>query len=98
MLLLSAANLHLAKSILQRIRKHGIHPTRFILTVTVAAQRMSLWQRLKIQPQAVPFPEYALRNRYRVSTSAYGLGQIADSNQTPLGLHRIAEKIGGGQP
>ncbi|MBU6401970.1 MAG: L,D-transpeptidase [Verrucomicrobia bacterium] len=26
------------------------------------------------------------------------MGQLADSNRTPLGLHRIAEKIGGGWP
>jgi hypothetical protein len=41
---------------------------------------------------------YALRRRYLVSTSRFGLGQKSGSNQTPLGLHCIAEKIGGGQP
>ena len=41
---------------------------------------------------------YDLRRRYRVSTSRFGVGQRAESNKTPLGLHRIAEKIGGGQP
>ena len=39
-----------------------------------------------------------MRKKYVVSTSAYGIGQIADSNQTPLGLHRVARKIGGGYP
>src|SRR6185295_16599266 len=32
------------------------------------------------------------------STSRFGVGQVEDSNRTPLGLHRIAEKIGGGWP
>jgi hypothetical protein len=36
--------------------------------------------------------------RYRISTSRFGLGQTENSNQTPLGLHRIAQKIGGGWP
>lgn len=32
------------------------------------------------------------------STSKFGIGQRAGSNRTPLGLHRIAQKIGGGWP
>jgi lipoprotein-anchoring transpeptidase ErfK/SrfK len=34
------------------------------------------------------------RAPYRASTSRYGIGQEENSNKTPLGLHRIAEKIG----
>ncbi len=41
---------------------------------------------------------YSLRKECLISTSAYGVGQLMDSNQTPLGLHRVARKIGGGQP
>jgi L,D-transpeptidase YbiS len=41
---------------------------------------------------------FRLRRRYLVSTSRYGAGQVVDSHRTPLGLHRIAEKIGGGWP
>jgi L,D-transpeptidase YbiS len=37
-------------------------------------------------------------HRYPVSTSKYGTGSRNDSNQTPLGLHRIKEKIGGAMP
>ena len=33
---------------------------------------------------------------FRCSTSRFGISQIAGSNGTPLGLHRIAEKIGAG--
>ncbi len=36
--------------------------------------------------------------RFRCSTSRFGIGQDAGSDCTPLGLHRIAEKIGGGWP
>ncbi len=35
---------------------------------------------------------------YSVSTSAKGIGNRKDSNQTPHGVHRIKQKIGGGQP
>ena len=35
---------------------------------------------------------------YPVSTSRYGLGQHQGSFQTPVGIHRIAQKIGDGEP
>ncbi len=35
---------------------------------------------------------------YPVSTSKYGIGSEAGSNKTPLGLHRIKNKIGDGAP
>ena len=37
-----------------------------------------------------------LRKTYPVSTSRHGLGSKEKSHKTPLGAHRIAEKIGGG--
>jgi len=37
-------------------------------------------------------------HRYPVSTSKYGTGTRNGSNQTPLGLHRIKDKIGGALP
>jgi hypothetical protein len=39
-----------------------------------------------------------LRKSFLISTSRFGTGQQNGSNQTPLGLHRVAEKVGGGQP
>jgi len=33
--------------------------------------------------------------QYPVSTSRYGVGQAQESNQTPLGVHSVKEKIGG---
>jgi len=41
----------------------------------------------------------ASENRvYPVSTSGQGIGNRKDSHQTPHGVHRIRQKIGGGQP
>lgn len=42
--------------------------------------------------------QFLPRQRFRISTSRFGVGQENGSNQTPLGLHRIAEKIGAGHP
>jgi L,D-transpeptidase YbiS len=42
--------------------------------------------------------EFARVKQFRISTSRFGLGALENSNCTPLGLHRIAEKIGGGWP
>lgn len=35
---------------------------------------------------------------YDISTSKYGIGNVENSNQTPLGIHRIANKIGDNAP
>jgi lipoprotein-anchoring transpeptidase ErfK/SrfK len=35
---------------------------------------------------------------YPVSTAANGIGNRVDSNQTPFGIHRVRQKIGGEQP
>ena len=39
-----------------------------------------------------------MRTSNPVSTSKYGTGSKNGSNQTPLGLHRIKDKIGGAMP
>jgi L,D-transpeptidase YbiS len=41
---------------------------------------------------------YALRKIFRCSTSKFGVGERVGSNMTPRGLHRVAQKIGGGWP
>jgi hypothetical protein len=60
--------------------------TEFILTVSIAEQTVSLFEKDKFVKQ-LP-----------CSTSRFGIGQAEGSNRTPLGLHRIAEKIGAGAP
>ena len=41
---------------------------------------------------------YRLRRHMLASTSRIGVGQVKGSNRTPLGLHRVARKIGAGWP
>jgi L,D-peptidoglycan transpeptidase YkuD (ErfK/YbiS/YcfS/YnhG family) len=74
------------------MRRYGIRPTRHVLRVSVRQQRMDLFERRNGSAL------YARPKRCVISTSAFGIGQQESSNQTPLGLHRIARKIGGGTP
>lgn len=53
-------------------------------------QRLYLWE-------FTPDGDMLIRE-YRVSTAKNGLGEQAGSYRTPRGRHRIAEKIGVGQP
>ena len=66
--------------------KNKIAPTKFILTVNIAEQTVSLFEQNKFV------------KKFSCSTSRFGIGQAESSNRTPLGLHRIAEKIGAGEP
>jgi len=63
----------------------GIVPTKYILAVSVSEQSLSM------------FADGKFVKKMPASTSRYGIGQIEGSNCTPLGLHRIAEKFGGGE-
>ena len=44
------------------------------------------------------YRDSVLVGQYQVSTAAKGTGHIANSEKTPLGVHRIHTKIGGGKP
>ena len=79
-------------------KKCGISPTHFFLFVKIAGQTLSLFENSFAPPLCLCAKNYRLVKQFRCSTSRFGVGQIAGSNQTPLGLHRIAEKIGGGWP
>jgi hypothetical protein len=68
----------------------GVAPTRHLLAVHLARQTTALFQRQD--------GGYAFRKIFRCSTSKYGIGETAGSNMTPRGLHRVAQKIGGGWP
>ena len=80
------------------VLRHHVRPTRFVLAVSVAAQRMTLFEKFPAQSDGPRFPDYEFRRRFLISTSRFGIGQVMHSNQTPLGLHRIARKAGGGHP
>lgn len=76
----------LPSACLAACQKHGVALTKCVLTVSVAHQTLSL------------FEDGKFIKKLPCSTSRFGIGQIEGSNRTPLGLHRIAEKIGGGVP
>lgn len=79
-------------------RTRGLKPTRFLVTVAVRTQSLQVLEQTSDQSSG-NFPKsYQCRHACLVSTSRFGAGQKMGSNQTPLGLHRIAEKIGAGQP
>jgi L,D-transpeptidase catalytic domain len=75
---------------LRRCQQLGVPATRLILTANVADQTVSLFEKFSASWYPV--------GKTRCSTSRFGIGQTEGSNCTPLGLHRIVEKIGGGWP
>src|ERR1700743_804146 len=62
-----------------------IAPTHYFLAVNISSQTVSL------------FESGVFVKKFSCSTSRFGIGQEVNSNRTPLGLHRIAEKIGDGE-
>lgn len=86
-------------------RNNGIAPTQFILIVNIAGQTVSLYEQVwssafrRPEPAEAGTPnEYQFVKQLPCSTSRFGIGQVEGSKCTPLGLHRIAEKIGAGEP
>jgi hypothetical protein len=75
----------LPPSFLSACKKHEIAPTQLFLIANIAEQTISLFEKSEF---VKTFP---------CSTSRFGIGQTEGSNRTPLGLHRIAEKIGAGE-
>jgi hypothetical protein len=71
-------------------RKQEIIPMRYALIASIAGQTISLFENSSAS--------WRLGGKMRCSTSRFGINQVAGSLGTPLGLHRIAEKIGGGWP
>ena len=80
------------------VLQHGVRRSRFVLCVSVAEQSMALFEKAETRPRAAEFPTYEFRRRFVISTSRFGIGQVMHSNRTPLGLHRIARKVGGDCP
>jgi hypothetical protein len=78
----------------QTCRRLGILSSRFVLLVDVQTQQMHL-----VQPAAnLATPDCLLRKTFRISTSRFGVGQKMNSNCTPIGLHQVKKKAGGGWP
>jgi L,D-transpeptidase YbiS len=78
------------ENFLRACEKHAVAPTGFLFVVSIAMQTVSLFENTDAA--------WHLRDKMRCSTSRFGIGQQEGSNCTPLGLHRIAEKIGAGEP
>lgn len=70
------------------LEKHDLARTPFLLAVNVADQTVSLFD--------LRDGDYHFVRSLPCSTSRFGTGQIQGSNRTPLGLHRVKEKIGDG--
>ena len=93
----SAASLHLYTDFVPTCEKHGVKPTQFVLIVSIAGQIVSLFENSSA-PLRLCVEDYQFVKKFPCSTSRFGIGQTEGSNYTPLGLHRIAEKIGAGEP
>jgi hypothetical protein len=78
--------LKVPKEFFNACEKFGVTPSQFILIVNITEQTISLLE------------ESTFVKKFPCSTSRFGIGQTEGSNRTPLGLHRIAEKIGAGEP
>jgi hypothetical protein len=76
----------LPEACLAACRRLDLAPTKYVLAVSIESQCVSL------------FEDGRFVKSYPCSTSRFGIGQTEGSNRTPLGLHRVAEKIGGGAP
>jgi hypothetical protein len=76
----------LPEACLAACQRLALAPTKYVLTVNIAAQTVSL------------FADGKFVREMPASTSRFGIGQVAGSNCTPLGLHCIIEKIGDGKP
>jgi hypothetical protein len=74
-------------------KRLGIAPTQFVLVVSVADQTVSLFENSVLHSGV---EDYKFAKNFPCSTSRFGIGQTEGSNGTPLGLHRIVEKIGAG--
>jgi len=79
-------------------RRLKISPTQFVFAVNIAEQTVSVFECDEKELGKAKFPDYKLFKKYTCSTSRFGIGEVAGSNMTPRGLHRIAEKIGDGCP
>ena len=95
----------LPHNFLQVCKRRGIIPARFVLIVSVADQTVSFFGKVRSSAFRRPGPAkagtpngYGFVRTFRCSTSLFGISQVAGSNGTPLGLHRVVEKIGGGWP
>ena len=67
--------------------------------ITVTGNIPDIYLFVNTQSQSLSLIKHQLLSlMYPVSTSKYGTGNQSNSFKTPLGIHRIVEKIGSGSP
>ena len=76
----------LPKNFLADCQRLSFAPTKYVLMVNIARETAKL------------FEDGNFVRELPCSTSKFGIGEVQDSYCTPRGLHRVAEKIGGGEP
>jgi hypothetical protein len=77
---------NLPEGFLRVCEQRNVKVTDFAIVISVARQK------------ALLFEKNNFAEEFACSTSRFGIGQTEGSNCSPLGLHRIAEKIGAGAP
>jgi hypothetical protein len=87
----------LPDDLISACEKNTISPTPFILSVNIAGQTVSLYEN-STKALRSRGGDFQFLKSFPCSTSRFGIGQVADSQCTPLGLHRIAEKFGANEP
>jgi hypothetical protein len=69
------------------------------LAPSISGNPPGIWIQVDVSEQSLSlFLRDSLIRRYPVSTSKFGIGNLENSFQTPLGWHRIREKIGQDEP
>jgi hypothetical protein len=74
------------EAVTTHLKKKKARPTPYTIVIDSKTQTMTLLREKNVD--AV----------YKISTSKHGLGQNLNSFKTPIGLHRIVEKIGDDVP
>jgi hypothetical protein len=83
------------------VKRSGIPFSAHVILVSIRRQSALHFSTVR-HPVMFPvlnyIPAYVPVEQFRISTSRFGIGQRQGSNCTPLGLHRIADRIGHGWP
>ena len=72
--------------LLAAARSRGLPESGMLLVIDVASQSAALHSK------------HGLAAEYKISTSKFGTGNKAGSNQTPLGWHKVTERFGADKP
>jgi hypothetical protein len=84
--LILCSMLSLPQSFTEKLETLHLSETPHVIVVSVSDQKMTLFKSGEVVAE------------YSISTARNGIGQKVNSYQTPLGLHRIKEKIGKDAP